>query len=28
LGGRVFSGACSSDSRGDLLPVGHTVQAF
>ena len=24
----VFSGACSADSCGDLLPVGHTVQAF
>jgi hypothetical protein len=24
----VFSGTCSADSRGDLLPVGHTVKAF
>ena len=24
----VFSGACSADSRGNLLPVGHTVKAF
>jgi hypothetical protein len=24
----VFSGSCSADSRGDLLPVGHTVKAF
>ena len=28
LGRGVFSGACSADSRGDLLPVGHTVKAF
>lgn len=24
----VFSGTCSADSRGDLLPVSHTVKAF
>lgn len=28
LGRGVFSGTCSADSRGDLLPVSHTVKAF
>ncbi len=28
LSGGILAGPCSSDSCGDLLPIGHTVMAF